>query len=120
MVCFVDAVLWGRITKFETIINKLKQLFHIGAEHKQIFEYIGIKLEQKSDFSITIIKKDYIDSIFPVTLTQGNYKNPKCKPSQAETTERNRAQRNTKETQLDSRNDKARNKLLRMQNKHMD
>ena len=86
MVCFVDDGLWGGNTKFETIIHKLKQLFHIGAERKQIFEYIGIKLEQKSDFSITIIQKDYTDSIFSVTLTKDNYKNPKCKLSQTKTT----------------------------------
>ena len=52
-----------------------------------MFEYIGIKLEQKSDFSITITHKDYIDSISPVSLTQDIYKNPKRKLSQAETTE---------------------------------
>ena len=43
-------VLWGENIKFEAIINKLKQVFHIGTGHKQIFQYIGIKLEQKSDF----------------------------------------------------------------------
>ena len=86
MACCVDDVLWGGNTKFVAIINKLKQVLHIGAEHKQIFEYTGIKLEQKSDFSINITQKDYINSISPVTLTQDNYKNPKCKLSQTETT----------------------------------
>ena len=49
MACFIY-VLWGENIKFEAIINKLKQVFHIGTGHKQIFQYIGIKLEQKSDF----------------------------------------------------------------------
>ena len=76
MACLVDDVLWVGNIEFETIINKLKQVFCLSAERKQIFEYIGIKLEQKADFSITIFQKDYIDSISPVTLTQDNYKNP--------------------------------------------
>ena len=46
MACFVDDVLWGGNTEFETIINKLKQLFRISTELKQTFEYICIKLEQ--------------------------------------------------------------------------
>ena len=76
MACSVD-VLWVGNSKFETIINKLKQVYCIGAEHKHIFEYISIKLEQKADFSITITQKDYIDSISPVTWTQGDGKNLK-------------------------------------------
>ena len=84
MACFGDSVLWGGNTEFETIINKLKQVFHIGTEHKQIFEYISIKLEQKSDFSINVTQKDYINNISPVTLTQDDYKNPKHKLSQTE------------------------------------
>ena len=62
----------GRKPVFETIIHKLKQVFWIDAEHTQIFEYNGLKLEQKSDFSTNITQKDYIDSISPVTLTQDN------------------------------------------------
>ena len=84
MACFVDDVLWVGNTKFETIISKLKQVFCIGAEHKQIFEYIGINLEQKPDFSTINTQKDYIDGISAVTLTQYD-KNPKCKLSQSET-----------------------------------
>ena len=85
MACLVDDVLWVGNIEFETIINKLKQVFCLSAERKQIFEYIGIKLEQKADFSITIFQKDYIDSISPVTLTQDNYKNPNRELLQAET-----------------------------------
>ena len=68
--CFVDDLLWEGNTKSETIINKLKQIFRIGAENKQIFEHISINLQQKSDFSLTISQKDYIDSI-------SSYFNPK-------------------------------------------
>ena len=50
MACFVDDVLWGGNTEFETIINKLKQLFRISTELQQTFEYIRIKLEQIQTF----------------------------------------------------------------------
>ena len=83
--CLVDDVLWVGNTEFETIINKLKQLFCLSAERKQIFEYIGIKPEQKADFPITIFQKDYIDNISPVTLTQDDYKNPNRELLHAET-----------------------------------
>ena len=45
------------------ITNKLKQTFHIGAEHSQAFNYIGILLKQNDDFSITNNQIDYINSI---------------------------------------------------------
>ena len=71
---------------FETVINKLKQTFCIGAEHKQIFNYIGIKLEQRADFSIIITQKDYINTISLISLTKDDYKDPKRKLSPTETT----------------------------------
>ena len=86
MACFVDDVLWGGNTEFENIVNKLKQIFHISSEHKQVFNYIGIKLEQRSDFSIVITQKDYIDTINPVELSKDDLKNPKHKLSQEEIT----------------------------------
>ena len=67
-------------------MNKLKQIFHISSEHKQVFDYIGIKLEQRSDFSIVITQKDCIDTINPVELNKDDLKNSKCKLSQEETT----------------------------------
>ena len=44
-------------------INKLKQTFHIGAEHSQAFNYISIYLKHNHDFSIAINQVDYINSI---------------------------------------------------------
>ena len=55
MACFVDDALWGGNTEFENIVSKLKQIFYISSEHKQIFDYTGIKLKQRSNFSIVII-----------------------------------------------------------------
>ena len=63
MVCFVNNLLWEGNRDFIYIINKLKQTFHIGAEHSQAFNYIGIHLKQNDDFSTTINQFDYINSI---------------------------------------------------------
>ena len=63
MVCFVNNLLWGGNRDFICIINKLKQTFHIGAEHSQALNYIGIHLKQNNDFSTTINQFDYINSI---------------------------------------------------------
>ena len=46
MVCFANNMLWGGNKNFIKIINKLKQTFHIGAEHSQAFNYIVIYLKQ--------------------------------------------------------------------------
>ena len=86
MACFVDDVLWGGDTKFENIVNKLKQMLYISSEYKQVFDYIGTKLEQRSDFSKIITQKDYIDIINPVKLNKDDLKNPKRKLSQEEIT----------------------------------
>ena len=40
MVCFVDDVLWGGDKKYTETVIKLRQTFHVGAEHAQIFDYI--------------------------------------------------------------------------------
>ena len=86
MACFVDDILWGGNSEFENTISKLKQIFCISAEHEQIFHYIGIRLEQKPVFSITITQKEYINSICPIPLTKDDHKNPNRKLSQTETT----------------------------------
>ena len=68
MVCFVDDVPWEGDTKFSEIADKLKQTFHIEAEHKQISDYICMRLEQNHDFSINIHHREYIDSINEIKL----------------------------------------------------
>ena len=73
-------------SEFENIVNKLKQIFHISSEHKQVFDDIGIILEQRSDFSIVITQKDYIDTINPAELNKDDLRNPKRKLSQEEIT----------------------------------
>ena len=68
MVCFLDDVLWGDNRNFIYIIIKLKQTFHIDAEHSQAFNYIGIHLKQNDDFSIIINHIDYINSIIEIKV----------------------------------------------------
>ena len=67
MVCFFDILLGGD-TKFTEIVNTLRQTFFVGAELTQIFDYIGIHLEENNDFSITIHQTEYIDSIIEINL----------------------------------------------------
>ena len=86
MACFADDVLWGGNNELENIVNKSKQMFYISSKHKQVFDYIGIKLEETSDFSIIVTQKDYIDTINPVEFNKDDLKNPKCKFSQEEIT----------------------------------
>lgn len=54
------------------------------SENKQIFEYIGVKLELRSDFPIIINRKHYIERISSITLTKDDRKNPNCKLSEIE------------------------------------
>ena len=67
-------------------MSKLKQIFCISSEHKQVFDYIGIIFEQRSDFSRVITQKDFIDTINPVEMNKDDLKNPKRKLSHEEIT----------------------------------
>ena len=48
--CFVDDILLGGNQEFSYIIKQLKIIFKIGAEYKEILDYIGINL-QNTGFS---------------------------------------------------------------------
>ena len=52
--CFVNDVLWalGRSQEFSSIIKQFKSTFKIGTEHIELLDYIGIHLQQNTDFSI--------------------------------------------------------------------
>ena len=68
VICFVDDVLWGGSQKFKPYIIQLKEVFHIGTESSQNFNYIGVNLKQNEDFSITISQNEYTNSLQPVLL----------------------------------------------------
>ena len=63
MVCYVDDVMWGGEPSFINIVDKLKKSFQIGSENQQLFDYIGIRLTQNPDFSITLDQNTYTQSI---------------------------------------------------------
>ena len=48
----------GNDTKFTETVNKLRQNFHIGAEHTKTFDYIGISLEQNNNFPLPFTRED--------------------------------------------------------------
>ena len=68
MVSFVDDILLGGDTNFTENVNKLRQTFHIGAKLTQTFDYIGIRLEENNNFSITSHQTEYIDCINEINL----------------------------------------------------
>ena len=58
---FVDDVLWGKNKEFSCIIKQLKSTFKIGAERKEVFDYIGF--HQNTDYSIILAQDQYINII---------------------------------------------------------
>ena len=86
MVCFADNMLWGGNRNFIKIINKLKQTFHIGAEHSQAFNYIVIYLKETDNFSITISQVDYINSINEIKVNNILERNKNDKLTEKEVT----------------------------------
>ena len=84
MVCSVDNVLWGSNRNFNII--KLKQTFHISAEHRQAFNYTGIHLKQNNNFSITINQANYINIINEIKVNNILKRNENDKLTEKEIT----------------------------------
>ena len=53
----------------------MKETFHFGAENSQSFDYIGIKLNQREDGSITISQEAYTSSLQPIILDENTKRN---------------------------------------------
>lgn len=85
MACFVLDVLW--ITFQKPLSLSAQSIVHTGSQHKEIFDYTGIKLEQIPDFFKEINQKKNIESISPVPLTKDDYQNTNRKLSTTEITE---------------------------------
>ena len=74
--CFVDDIIWGGTQYFfDTVIQKFKSTFQIGAEHFQAFTYLGLNIKQNADFSIDVDQTNYISSINPIPLNRIRIKN---------------------------------------------
>ena len=69
MVCFVDDVLWGGTKQFVIVVQKLRTVFSIGTEHNKDFKYIGIRLQQDNNGTITIDQNEYIKELETNDLT---------------------------------------------------
>ena len=77
IVVFVDDLLWGGSSEFETtVIIPLKEALHVGSEHSSAFKYLGIKLEQNSNHTITLDQKVYIESLKLVEVSEDRLNNP--------------------------------------------
>ena len=72
MICFVDDILWGGITKFSDTVTKLKEIFCIGTENSSSFRYIGMELLQNDDFSITLSQDNYISNLNLIDIKNVN------------------------------------------------
>ena len=76
IVLFVDDIIYAGQDSFNDVINNFKSTFQIGSEGSQIFDYVGIHLEQHGDKSITIEQKAYTSSLKPITITSEQNDNP--------------------------------------------
>ena len=62
--CFVDDMIYGGTDDFESFITtNLKATFQIGTENDVSFNYVGLKVQQHDDKSITIDQSGYISTI---------------------------------------------------------
>ena len=67
--CFVDDMIYGAEDSFERFITEsLKSVFQIGSENISSFNYVGLKVHQNSDRSITTDQRGYIASIQKLPL----------------------------------------------------
>ena len=68
--CFVDDMIYGGDADFEkNIITQLKTIFSIGTENHKTFSYVGIKVNQNDDKSITIDQQNYAESLQQLQLS---------------------------------------------------
>ena len=86
MACFVDNVMWGGTDTFNSVIKHLRSTFCIGTENHQVFDYIGIHFEQKSDFIITVNQNSYTETILPIPISKEQRDNPHRSLTKEETT----------------------------------
>ena len=74
--CFVDDMIWGGTELFfNTVIQKFKNTFQIGAEHLTAFTYLGLNIKQNADFSIDVDQTSYTHSINTIPLDKNRVKN---------------------------------------------
>ena len=73
--CHVDDMIWGGNENFKiNVIDNLKNTFMFGSEETKAFTYLGIRLIQNDDFSLTINQNNYIDCISEIKLSNERLK----------------------------------------------
>ena len=53
-ILFVDDIIWAGTSEFKKLIDKFKEVFHVGTENSESFKYVGMHLKQQSDGSIIV------------------------------------------------------------------
>ena len=75
LACHVDNIIWKGNGNFKiNVIDNLKNTFMFGSEETKAFTYLGIKLIQNDDFSLTINQNNYTDCISEIKLTNERLK----------------------------------------------
>lgn len=68
IILFVDDLLvTGKEEIVKAIKSSIKEMFVIGSEATESFRYLGMKISQAGDMSISLDQKEYVNSITPIT-----------------------------------------------------
>ena len=71
MAVHVDDFIWCGTSDFEKcIIDPIRATFKISKEHKKVFRYLGVDLQQRPGM-VQLDQNSYVDSIQPITLPNG-------------------------------------------------
>ncbi|XP_057314680.1 uncharacterized protein LOC130655883 [Hydractinia symbiolongicarpus] len=69
MATHVDDFCWGGNEDFiENVIEPLQRVFLVGSECSTVFPYLGLSLNQHSDFTIQINQNAYVEEIEPIEI----------------------------------------------------
>ena len=64
---YVDDMLTaGSAVFYAEVLDKLQEAFTFGANSKDAFTYVGIKVTQNNDYSISLSQKSYAQSVTPI------------------------------------------------------
>ena len=81
----VDDVIWGGSEEFLSVISRLKEVFKIGAEHSDSFNYLGTTVNQKEDYSITIDQNKYVNDLNLISTDDTDVTNKQKRLNEKET-----------------------------------
>ena len=79
VILFVDDIIRTGKPHYTNIINKFKNIFHVGTKNPHAFTYVGINIRQNKDMSITIDPQSYTGSINIIPLNREQVSKPQQK-----------------------------------------